>query len=203
MKLYKLALITLMFSYLSIGCVGPLLSHNTGRSLGKGNHSLKLMGMAGSGGYYAVGYDYGVTENLDLGMKIESLSLGYHGKYSFYNNPTGFSSAAAIGYGSTFGGSYYTADITGSYLVNKWEPFTSLRYTSVNSDSKELRDASTGQVFSTIPEFDFSYMQIFVGTKYRFVDWFALSVEAASFLSSSDVSFGSDIYYSISTEFTF
>jgi len=200
-KLNRLFLLAPLFA---MGCaIGPILNHDVGRSVGDGNHDIQLMSTAE--GLWGFKYEYGLTKNLDLGIQWEALSAGLRLKYSILNNPTaGFSFGAAIGAGSSFGGSYYHATLTGSYKTPIFEPFASVRYTKVESDEQELRDADTGDLFLTIPKFDYSYGQVFVGTKIWAADWFALSLEATSFfVSGDDVKFSDSALYSLGLEFAF
>jgi hypothetical protein len=200
----RLIPLSVFLFFLGSGCaIGPILSHDVGRSVGDGNHDIQLLST--TEGFWGFKYEYGLTKNLDLGIQWEALSAGLRLKYSILNNPTaGFSFGTSVGAGSSFGGSYYHATLTGSYKTKVFEPFASVRYTKVQSDEKDLRDADTGDLFLTIPKFDYSYGQVFVGTKIWAADWFALSLEATSFfVSGDDVKFSDGALFSLGLEFAF
>ena len=198
-RLLKVLLCLLSFSF--VGCVGPLLNHETGRSLGKGKQSIKLL--AGTEGIWGIDWDIGLTEDFDVGIQYEALSLGLDAKYSLINNKTGIALAAMTGIGLTAGGTYYLAALATSYRVKDFEPFASLRFTQVNIDAADVKDTSTGTVFVSLPKTSYNYLQGFLGAKYWFAKAFALSVEAGSFVSSSEVKFDQNAYYSFALEFAF
>ena len=99
----------------SAGCaVGPLVQHETARSVGKGDHEI-IAGYGQAG--YVLKWNAGVTENFDFGIHWESLSFGIRGKYSIINGRSGgISLAGAIGAGSSLGGSHQYGDLMVSYL---------------------------------------------------------------------------------------
>lgn len=197
----KAIFILLASLILFTGCVGPLLNHGTGRSLGSGNHNAKVI--AALEGYYGFQYDYGFSDNFDLGVQYEVLSIGLNSKYSFINQSSGFSFAGTLGIGSTFGGVYSALGFNGSYKAGSWEPFASLRYTSVEVDQQEIINKDTGDLFTVTPVMNYDYTQGFLGVKYWFTDGLALNVELGSFVSSNNVDFTSIIYYSLGVDFLF
>lgn len=185
------------------GCaIGPLLSHDVGRSMGDGNHDIKLMGSTGE--LWGFKYDYGLTDNFDIGFQWEALSAGIKLKYAWLNNQkSGMSIGTSLGTGTSFGGSYYNGALLLSYRSKYFEPFASVRYTKVESDETDLKDADTGELFVTIPSIEYDYTQAFVGTKIWFASWFGLSLEAGSFIASGDVKFDTNVFYSVALEFAF
>ena len=192
----------LILTCFGTACVGPLLNHESGRTVGDGKHLLRAMSSVD--GYFGFTYDYGLSKNFDLGVQLEALAFGLKGKYSFINSDTGFAAAALAGIGTTFGGTYYTFGAAGSFSASGWEHFGALKYTQVNIDPTEVKDSNTGSIFATIPAFDYNYTQAFLGTKYRFTDWFALSAEAGSFIgNSSGLDISSDLYISLSGDFNY
>lgn len=171
------------------GCaVGPLVSHETARTVGNSNH--ELIGGYGSAGY-AVKWNYGLTENLDIGLHWETLSVGLRAKYAFINNKTGWSLAGALGSGGSVGGSHYYGDIIGSYLTGFWEPYGTVRVVQVKNDPLEFRNKDTGQIDFTVPTSQFNYGQVILGTRYWFTPHWLLSIEASTlFTMTSGVKIG-------------
>lgn len=112
----KLALLGISTSLLSACAFGPLVTHETARTVGKGHH--EVLGGYGNSGY-VIKWNAGITDDIDIGLQLESLSLGIRGKYAFINNERGFSVAAAAGIGSSIGGSHYYGDLLASYK-NAW-----------------------------------------------------------------------------------
>jgi hypothetical protein len=167
------------------GCaVGPLANHETGRTVGISNH--ELMGGYNQGGY-VLKWNYGLTENLDLGLHWESLSTGIRSKYAFVNNQEGWSLASALGAGISLTGSHYYGDLVGSYLIGSWEPYGTLRLVHVRNDSwdSNVDDDDSGLLNFTIPSIQYNYGQIFLGTRYWITPHWLFSLEASSFFSMS------------------
>lgn len=166
------------------GCaLGPLVDHETARTVGVANH--ELIGGFGQAGF-VFKWNYGLTENLDLGLHWESLSIGVKAKYAFINaRDKGWSLAAALGTGSSVGGSHYYGDLMTSYLTGSWEPYGTLRLVHVKNDPLEFKDKDTGQVVFTIDRSEYEYGQVILGTRYWFNPHWLLSFEGASFFSSS------------------
>lgn len=168
------------------GCaVGPLVSHETARTVGNSHHEvIGGYGMAGR----VLKWNYGLTENLDLGFHLESLSIGIRAKYSFLNRNEGWSLATALGTGTSIGGSHYYGDLIGSYLAGAWEPYGLLRLVQVKTDPWEFQEEDTGQISFTIPSSKYRYGQFILGTRYWFNPHWLFSLEASSFFSlSSDL----------------
>jgi len=168
-----------LFSIFAIsGCAfGPLVNHETARTVGANNH--ELVGGYGQAGYVAK-WTYGLAESLDLGVQFESLSFGIRGKYSFLNVENGFSLAAALGFGSSIGGSHYYGDILASYMAGGWEPYGTLRIVHVKTDPLEFRDEETGDVDFTIGSAQYEYGQFMLGTRYWFTEHWLVSIEAST-----------------------
>lgn len=175
-----LILIFCSLNFLSGCAIGPLVSHETARTVGKSNH--ELIGGYGQAGY-AFKWNYGVAENWDIGLHLESLSWGIRTKYAFLNSTTGWSVATALGTGLSIGGRHYYGDIIGSYLVDSWEPYGTLRLVHVTNDPVELRDKKTGTLDYTIDKFEYEYAQAIVGTRYWFSEHWLLSLEVSSLIS--------------------
>ena len=108
-------MLLLLVSFTASCAVGPLVFHETARAVGFTNH--ELIGGAGQAGL-VFKWNYGLTENLDLGIQFESLSLGLRAKYAFIKSgENGFSLASSAGTGFSVGGSHYYGDLIGSYFL--------------------------------------------------------------------------------------
>jgi len=188
MKKY-LFLLTILSTTILAGCaVGPLVNHETARTVGKSNH--ELIGGYGQAGY-AIKWNFGLTENLDLGLHWETLSIGLRLKYAFINNKQGWSLASALGTGSSIGGRHYYGDIIGSYMIESWEPYGALRIVHVKNDPVEFKDKDTGYVDFTVPSVNYNYGQFILGTRYWFTSHWLLSLEASSlFAMTTGLKFG-------------
>jgi len=187
----------LLLSVFIAGCFGPLMSHESARTVGNQKTGFRVIA---SNAGYGFKLDHGFGENLDLGYSLETYSTGISAKYAFVNKDRGSSFASKIGYGSTFGGHYYMGSLLGSYRGSNWEPFANIQYTKVTIDQQDVKDANTGDVFATTPKFDFNYTQAFVGMKYWFNPRFALSLEVSDFVDSHFVDLKSNIV-SLSADF--
>lgn len=157
-----------LFLSLTSCAIGPLVSHETARTVGRNKHEPAFgYGMAG----YVLKWNYGITDNFDIGLHWESLSIGLRAKYAFIKNDgEGFSLASAIGYGSSIGGKYTSVDLLGSYLVGQWEPFSMFRYVHVKTDPIEFRsdDPNTQGFDFTISSQKYDYGQLSFGSRYWF-----------------------------------
>lgn len=182
LSILRLFLNSFVFVFLSGCAVGPLVSHETARTVGDSNH--ELIGGYGQAGY-VFKWNYGLTENLDLGLHWESLSIGIRAKYAFINNKAGWSMASAFGNGASIGGSHYYLDVVGSYLTGSWEPYGTVRVVHVKLDPVEFRSKDTGQISFTIDRAEYDYGQLIVGTRYWLSDHWLFSIEASSLFSIS------------------
>lgn len=181
-KLIQILLVPFVF----LGCVGPLVMHETARTVGRTNH--EFAGGLGSQGY-VLKWNYGLTKDLDIGIHWESLSLGLRAKYSFKNQSHGWSFAGAAGLGSSFGGQHSYADIIASYKNKKWEPYGAIRIVKVSIDPIEFNDENGDEWFKTTRS-DFLYNQLILGSRYWFENKFYLSAELSTVGSlTDDVSF--------------
>lgn len=173
------------------GCaVGPLVNHETARTVGAGQNEFQ-------GGYGAAGYvlkwNHGLNEDWDIGLHWESLSVGLRAKYAFVNQrESGWSGAIAGGIGSSLGGNHYYADIMTSYLSGAWEPYFTFRAVHVTTDPTDFKDANTGEVAFTVNKSEYNYGQIILGNRYWFSKEWNLSVEISTLTSlSSGLTIGS------------
>lgn len=160
------------------GCaVGPMVIHETARTVGNSNNEL-IAGYGKAG--YVVKWNYGISEDLDLGIHWESLSIGARLKYAFVNKPQGFSFATAIGTGTSVGGSHYYGDVIASYMTGSFEPYGTARFVHVKNDPLEFKDTNTGDITFTVSSSEYDYSQYIVGTRYWFTPHWLFSLEASS-----------------------
>ncbi|CAN5670800.1 hypothetical protein BH10BDE1_BH10BDE1_16350 [soil metagenome] len=177
-----IGLIALFISF--SGCAfGPLVNHETGRTVGSSNHEL-IAGYGNAG--YVVKWNIGLDENTDIGFQLESLSLGLRLKHAFINNSThGLSFAAAAGVGTSIGGSHYYGDAILSYLSGWFEPYGTMRVVHVNTDPVEARNENTGEVAFTINRSEYNYGQLILGSRFWLSPHVLLSIEVSSLSSLS------------------
>ncbi len=163
------------------------MSHETARTVGQSNHEIL-------GGFGQVGYvfkwNYGATENLDLGLYTEALNTGLRAKYAFLNSSAGWSFATALGTGVSIGGTTTNIDLITSYATGSWEPYGTVRLVQSKTDPIEFKDKNTGQVDFTIEKSEFSYGQFILGNRFWFSPHWLLSVEASTLFPVSS-GFGS------------
>jgi hypothetical protein len=161
-----------------------LVSHETARTVGDSNHEL-IGGLGLQGGNLVLvnfKWNYGLTQNLDLGLYSEVFSIGIRAKYAFIsNNKAGWSLATALGSGATsFGSTHRYVDIVGSYLAKSWEPYGTLRIVRVVIAPFDLRNKETGSIFYTFSGSQHDYGQFIMGTRYWFSPRWLFSLEASS-----------------------
>ncbi len=178
MNIYQKLSLYFLFVLLSGCAVGPLVSHETARTVGMSKHEV-IAGFGEAG--YVFNWNYGLNEDLDLGLHWESLSIGLRAKYAFINKKEGWSLASALGAGSSIGGRHYYGDLIGSYLSGPWEPYGTLRAVHVNADPIEFKNQQTGSVEFTVDKTEFNYAQAILGTRYWFSPNWLMSFEASSF----------------------
>lgn len=201
----KLLLITVLSLFMNACALGPIINHDTGRSVGKNKYKFRVAGypQADSPNVASLRFDTGVTENLDVGFQYEILSFGLRGFYSFINNKEGFAMSGSLGYGSVFNGNYINAGLNFSFKSGSVEYFAGYRHTDVSVDATELTDSNTGELFTTIPSANYSYGIASGGLKYWFTDQAALGLEGAQFMNPSDGEFSSNTLVSLGFEYIF
>lgn len=185
-------ILTIVLSVFITGCAfGPLVSHETARTVGDGNH--ELAGGLGRAGY-VFKWNYGLADNLDVGVHYESMGLGIRAKYAFLNNESGWSFATALGTGISIGGTYNNLDLMGSYKVSAWEPYATLRLVQAKSQDTTLE----GEGILGITSFKgqtFNYSHHILGTRYWFNERWMISVEVSSLSLISDPLYGAALGY--------
>lgn len=185
------------------GCaVGPLVSQEPARTLGYGKHEM-IFG-AGQAGY-ALKWNFGVAENVDVGLQWESLSLGLRAKYAFINRKEGgWSVAGAGGIGTSIGGNHYYGDLLASHLADWFEPYGTLRIVHVTTDPVEFKSQTTGVVNFRIQSANYDYGQFMLGSRFWLSKTWMLSVEASTlFPVSAGLGFGSNLIIGAAAGFRF
>lgn len=187
---------------LSSCAFGPLVTHETARSLGSGNHD--LLGGYGSADY-VIKWNVGLSENWDMGIQYESLSLGLRFKYAVINNKeNGFSLAGALGIGSSLGGSHYYGDIMTSYLTGWWEPYSNLRLVHVTIDPIDFGHKDNSVFDFTIPRTEYSYGQFFLGSRFWIHEHWTISVEASTLFGiTSGIKYGHNVLAGVAVGYRF
>lgn len=177
----------LLLSLLFSACAfGPFTTHETARTLGKGNHEF-------AGGYgqtsYVLKWNTGITDRIDFGVHWEALSIGIRGKFGIIQGGQDqFSLAAALGVGSSIGGSHQYADLLASYLKNKWEPYGVFRYVKIKVDPVDILDKETGKTIFTLEDVNldhYDYGLATLGVKYLINDNWSFSAEATKIIPVS------------------
>lgn len=161
----KLAALFLVLSLLVLsGCVAPLSSNFTGRSLVKGKIGLDAAAVhLGEEAWCpAAKLAYGMTSDVDIGLQVEFFTVGLFGKYSFINSTeNGFSSAALFSLGATANGMYaYTGPVL-SYKMDFVEPYFVGRYNYVRYN-EDIEDIWFGDTIAEAG--NYSYFQFTFGS---------------------------------------
>lgn len=136
--------------------------------------------------------DYGVTENLQLGLLSEfhfaDFVTGFVAKYGFLNNKEkggSFSIEASAGGGNSSTYAYVAPTI--GYKNNKWDTYFSARYnyTHIGSDDFELDLGSLGTI-NLFEKNNLKYVTTTLGNTYWITKNFGLNVNANYVLGSID-----------------
>ncbi len=185
MKKLTALFLGLSLSVLS-GCVAPLSSNFTGRSLGKGKLGLDAgaIPLGEEAWCPAAKVAVGMTSNLDIGLHLEPFALGLFGKYSFTNTiENGFSSAGLFGVGLTANGMYaYTGPIL-SYKMDFVEPYFVGRYNYVRI-SEDIEDIWFGETIAEAG--NYYYFQFTFGGNLWITRKLGLNFELSTFSGAPD-----------------
>ncbi|MCJ7486940.1 MAG: hypothetical protein MUQ25_12355 [Candidatus Aminicenantes bacterium] len=178
-KFYRNASMVIMLALLASGCLAPLSNSFTARSLGKGKIGLDggisaLVRQEGSVILPAFAIAVGLSSDFDLGVQMESASIGLFGKYSFINNKErGFSLAGVLGAGAVASGSYAYAGPVLSYKSKAVEPYFVGRFNYVHyGKSDNVLDMEPGT---------YTYVQFTLGSIFWLTQSFGLNVEGSAF----------------------
>jgi len=188
--------------FLTTSCIPPLASHETARTLGSGNQEIQ----GGLGVYgHVLKWNFGLTQDLDVGIQWETFNLGLRAKYAFIHNAQrGFSLATAVGGGNVTNGTYYYGDLIVSYLAGDWEPYGTIRASHINCDSV-VDHTKTNPDFADLFKCDrrtYDRIQLILGTKYWLNEQWFLTLEGGKvFAAGVDNSFPTVIGSSIGRKF--
>lgn len=188
-KIIQAVFLTASAMILSSCVMGPINTFETGRTLSPGKGEL-LFGMGNTG--YAGKLSFGLSDNLDFGLQLETFSLGARLKYALMNNQEkGFSMSIAGGAGVGGGQSYHSyGDIIASYLSGDFEPYASLRLVHAVNKSYEEKKASEFDSIYTLQKPEFDYQQYSFGLRYWVNEQLTLNIEATKLQAdSSDIIF--------------
>jgi len=132
MRMFRAMVIFLSFSVLA-GCVAPLTSNFSGRSLGKGKVGFDAAGVGfGDMKVGAFKFAYGAAPDFDLGLQLEYGCMGLFGKYALRNpRENGLAFAALFGGGMITNGAYAYAGPILSFKMDLMEPYIVGRYNYV------------------------------------------------------------------------
>ena len=163
------------------GCLAPLSSNFTGRSLGKGNWGgdigLLIVDQPIS---HTAKLTFGLTPNLDIGAQSDAVSVGLFGKYSILNPfDEGIALAVVLSGGTTHNGIYaYTGPIL-SFKHSFFEPYFVGRYNYVHYQGTE----SFGS--SIVDAGHYSYFQFTFGSVFWFSQRIGINLEISTFSEST------------------
>ncbi|WP_186645433.1 hypothetical protein [Fluviispira vulneris] len=154
-------------------CLSSLTLNETGRTVGKGNHEISIA--TGVPYVYAIKWNYGLTENFDFGLKLESLTQSLRLKYALIQGNSVGSGALAIAGGAGIGdggkAQHYYGDVIGSVLGDSWEPYVAARAGYVHAESTfQDSDSIHTFIFSSLNDIltgrtSYGYGQAFLGTR--------------------------------------
>jgi hypothetical protein len=176
-KLYRNASVVLLLALLASGCLAPLSSNFTARSLGPGKVEVDGGVLTLSGALPACKIAVGLLSNFDLGFQMESASLGVFGKYSFVNNrERGFSVAGVLGVGAVASGSYAYGGPVLSYKSKSLEPYFVARLNYVHYGRSEDTFSDVHWEAGT-----YTYFQFTLGTIFWVTGNIGLDIEGSAF----------------------
>jgi len=178
-KFYRNASMVILLALLASGCLAPLSNSFTARSLGTGKIGLDggmsvLVRQEDSFVLPAFAIALGVSSDFDLGVQMESASLGVFGKYSFINSKErGFSLAGVLGAGAVASGSYAYAGPVLSYKSKAVEPYFVGRFNYVHyGESENVLDMEPGT---------YTYVQFTLGSVFWLTPSIGLNIEGSAF----------------------
>ncbi len=178
-KFYRNASMVILLALAASGCLAPLSNSFTARSLGAGKIGVDggmsvLVRREDSVALPAFAIAVGLSSDLDLGVQMESASLGVFGKYSFVNNKEqGFSLAGVLGAGAVASGSYAYAGPVLSYKSKAVEPYFVGRFNYVHyGESENCLDMEAGT---------YTYVQFTLGSIFWLNQSVGLNVEGSAF----------------------
>jgi len=188
-KLMKNVISAFVLIFMTSCALAPMTSVKTARPLGKGNWQVN----AGLEGTYSLLGGYGVSENFDMGLLLEtglSSNYGIWSKYSFKSKEQDGGSFSLYGGASAFSGfSSGHSFFVGPIFSYKWEKFeyffiTRFNYVAWNTRDINLKNEDDN-LFDDIDYLkgSFSYLQADTGLNLWLKPVFAINVTAKFFYS--------------------
>jgi len=181
-KFHRNASMVILLALLASGCLAPLSNSFTARSLGTGKigldgEMLAVVRQEDSVVLPAFTIAIGLSSDFDLGVQIESASMGVFGKYSFINNKErGFSLAGVLGAGAVADGSYAYAGPVLSYKAKSFEPYLVGRLNYVHyGESEDLFEDILWEAGT------YTYVQFTLGSIFWLTQSIGLNVEGSAF----------------------
>ncbi len=178
-KFFRNASMAILLAFPASGCLAPLSNSFTARSLGAGKIGVDggmsaLVRREDSVALPAFMIAVGLSSDFDLGVQMESASIGVFGKYSFINNKErGFSLAGVLGAGAVASGSYAYAGPVLSYKSKAVEPYFVGRFNYVHyGESENILDMEPGT---------YTYVQFTLGSIFWLNQSVGLNVEGSAF----------------------
>lgn len=190
-------------SFLLSACaIGPLVGGETARTVGDGKHELVV---GGGQQPYSLKWNHGFSKDFDLGLQIESVSMGVRAKYALTQQASsGLSLALALGAGSSIGGQHTYGDFLVSYLTGVFEPYGTFRYTAIKTDPVELRNENTGDVDLAVDSTKYNYGLGILGVRFWLTPKWHLSVEGSKiFAVDSSVTIQAPVMYGLHLGYRF
>lgn len=178
-KFHRNASMVILLALLATGCLAPLSNSFTARSLGAGKIELDggMSALVRQGDSFmlpAFAIAVGLSSDFDLGVQMESASMGVFGKYSLINNKErGFSLAGVLGAGAVASGSYAYAGPVLSYKSKAVEPYFVGRFNYVHyGESDNILDMEAG---------NYTYVQFTLGSIFWLNPSVGLNIEGSAF----------------------
>ncbi|TFG58441.1 MAG: hypothetical protein E4H35_00995 [Candidatus Aminicenantes bacterium] len=182
-KFYRNASMVILLALLASGCLAPLSNNFTARSLGPGKIGLDggmlvFVRQEGSVALPAFTVAVGLSSGFDLGVQMESASIGVFGKYSFINNKErGFSLAGVLGAGAVASGSYAYAGPVLSYKSKAVEPYFVGRFNRVHYGESD-------DIFEDWEPGTYTYVQFTLGSIFWLNQSVGLNVEGSALVGN-------------------
>jgi hypothetical protein len=179
-KISGKAFAVILLALLASGCLAPLSSSFTARSVGAGGIEADVGVMNVSSVIPACKVAVGLSSNFDLGGQMENASIGGFGKYSLVNNrEQGFSLAVVAGGGAVASGSYFYGGPVLSYKAKSFEPYFMGRLNVVHY-------GEANDLFSDVhwEAGTYSYFQFTLGSIFWITRNIGFNIEGSAFAGS-------------------
>ena len=176
-KIIGKASAVILLALFAPGCLAPLSSSFVGRSAGAGRVELDGGAVSVNGAIPAFKCAVGLSSAFDLGVQLESASLGGFAKYSFINNQEqGFSLAGVVGAGAVASGSYFYGGPVLSYKAKSVEPYFVARFNVVHYGESDNIFENVSWEAGT-----YTYFQFTLGTIFWVTGHIGFNIEGSAF----------------------